>query len=289
MKLTSSVFALPVPLLAASRQEFFGAEGLDVSYQPTTGSREQLAALLDGRIDVAHTAADNIIGLAERQPGRVRIVHVADLGLDQTVVAGRRIQGWDDVRGRRVAVDAPDSGYAFVLYRILRDQGIAPGQYERVTVGGPRLRFEALCHGDVDVGVLNPYYVRRAAESGLRALSHAGAWVRDYPNLTVATTARWARENPTEMRGYCRALSRAVAWAHDPSNRGRAVELLEQARGCDEREAEQLYEAERSLRTRACPTAREAVSGLEIVARLRSEIGGPKVSVDSFFRPVDIT
>jgi len=281
----TSVFALQSPLVTAVEEGFFADEGIDVSYAHTTSSGEQLGHLLNGEIDVAQTAADNIIGLWARRAGEAHIFHVADLGLDQFVVSSTGVDAWEDVRGGCVAVDAVDSGYAYVLYSLLSRNGVQRDEYETVAVGGPVSRLEQLCSGHCSVGLLNPHLTTLARGRGLRVLARAADHFSDYPNLVFAVAARSASALRPHLLAYSRAVDRAVHWAHDPANAGRATELLMRARSCSERDAAESYQFERSLRSVPCPTRDQVVRSLEGVAALRERMGGGRSFLGDYFVP----
>lgn len=269
--ITVSTFALQLPLLATLHAGFVRDEGLEVNYVAARGSQAQLAALLAGDLDVAHTAADNVIGRAVDAPGRIRICHVATLGNDQLAVAAPGITTWEDVRGRSVGVDAADSGYAFVLYRMLEDRGIERDAYAVAAVGGPGDRIEGLLEGDLAIGLLNPHVASRAEQAGCRVLGKAADHVPGYPNLLSAIGP--SLDGPIAV-AYSRALARGVRWADDPVNRDAAIGLLVRDRDCTEDVAARVYESEADLREVGCPTAEQAIASLETVATLRHEMTG---------------
>ena len=277
-----SVFALQTPLVAAVHEGFLAEEGLEVSYTRTTSSTEQMQQLIGGEIDIAQTAADNIIGLAAGGNEGARIFSVADLGIDQFAVTRAGVTEWGQLRGGRISVDSATSGYAFVLYRMLADQGIGPDDYEVVPVGGPMRRFELLCSGEVDVGLLNPHLAAGAEAAGGHVLARAADSFPGYPNLTFAASAASLSDRRPELAAFSRAVRRAVRWAHDSANEARATELLARARDCAPEEARALYRSERSLRGRPCPSIAEAEQSLALVADLRERMGGGRSSADGY-------
>jgi NitT/TauT family transport system substrate-binding protein len=282
----TSVFVLQTPLLAAVAEGFFADEGVQVSFERTTGSDAQRRQLASGDIDVIQTAADNAIGPVVTGTADLRIFHVADLGIDQMVVAREGIESWEALRGGRVAVDSAGSGYAYVVYSMLDERGIAPGEYEALSVGGPGPRFEHLCNGTADVGLLNPHMAARARDRGLSVLARCADSFPGYPNLTLAATETTVRDRRPELAGFGRAVDRGVRWAHDPANAGRAIELLMADRSCGEGEARELYESERALRAVPHPTPEQVRDGLDLVTRLRERMGGGYLPVDAYYSPV---
>lgn len=281
----SSLFALQGPMIVARELGFFRAEGLpDPEYLPAGSSTRQTADLLGGRIDVAVTAADNVIGLQlEGRP--VRIFHVADLGIDQYAVAGRGIADWADVRGRAIGVDSATSGYAYVLYRLLEDHGISRSDVEIVELGGPDGRLPALVDGAVAVGLLNPGMTARARQAGLGVLGAAADRFPEYPNLVFAATEARLDAEPASYAAYARAIDAAVRWVDDPEHAELASELIGRERGLDLDAARRLHAEERRLRRVTAPDGAATRRGLAVVAELREEYAGVSLPPESFATP----
>ena len=213
-------FSKPAALRAAEQQAYFAREGLTVEVELTRGSVEQIRGLLEGRWDIAHTAADNVMAYRDREGADLFVFAVIDLGVGQTLVVRPEVTSFADLRGRPLAVDAIDTGYAFVLRRMLANNDLPWGCYELVPVGSTPQRLQALREGRV-VGAL----LSSPAE-GLRVLAPAADYFPLYPGLTAATTRGWARAHEGELVGYTRALL-AGARAADP---GAAPPSLEQAK-----------------------------------------------------------
>src|SRR5919202_5638314 len=110
-------FSRPVALLAAQAKGLFEREGLSVEVELTRGSIEQIRGLLEGKWDIAHTAADNVMAYVDREGADLFVFAVVDLGVGQTLVVRPDVTSFTDLRGRPLAVDALDTGYAFVLRR----------------------------------------------------------------------------------------------------------------------------------------------------------------------------
>src|SRR3546814_20094709 len=84
--------------------------------------------MISGKSDIASTAIDNIIAYTEGQ-GPFKIDNfdmVAFMGVHSglnSVVTRPEIKTYADIKGKQVAVDATNTGYAFVLFRILEQNG----------------------------------------------------------------------------------------------------------------------------------------------------------------------
>src|SRR5204863_2755616 len=122
------------PVFVAQDKGFFAARALQVELAPAPNSATQIAALREGRIDIALTAMDNILAYPDEL--------FAFLGMNDggriSLMVSPRIARYAELKGEPLAVDAIASGYAFVLMEMLAGNGLAPGEYRLVNVGGSR-------------------------------------------------------------------------------------------------------------------------------------------------------
>ena len=281
----TSVFALQSPLLAARDQGFFASEGINIQYVRTRSSREQSAALLSGEVDVVQTAADNVVALATQRLNQARVFHVADLGIDQFALGSKSVSRLEDLRGRRVGVDAADSGYAFVLYKLLEDHGVGPGEYEVIEIGGPGGRYSSLLEGSSDIGLLNPHFADEAVSAGLPVLAECADRFPLYPNLVFAATPEVDGDRHDELVAYARAISAAVRWVNEPANTEQTIDLIQAESGINRDKARMLYEKERELSTGIRPDAAATRASLQVITELRNDMTGQLVPVDDFVFP----
>jgi len=198
-------FSRAPALVAAFERGFFAAEGLEVTFTRATSSRAQLDALLAGEHDVAHTAADNVVARVDKGED-LRVVLVVDRGVDHRLIASPGIARPEDLAGRVLGVDSPESGHAIVAYTMLAEAGIARGRYRAVAVGSTAERYAALVAGTVDAALLSPPHDERAVGQGCHVLADAATRFADLPGLTVAVRGSWAAANADGVMRYCRAL-----------------------------------------------------------------------------------
>src|ERR1700761_2726124 len=131
---------------------FFAEEGIAVELQGTPNSVTQMTDFSLGKFDIAMTAVDNIVAYVEGQgeaPIGPQPDFMAVMGSDSgflSLVASPAISNIEDLAGQVLSVDAMTTGYAFVLYEILRRHGLEKdkGSYELVRAGGMVQRWTAL-------------------------------------------------------------------------------------------------------------------------------------------------
>lgn len=282
-QLRVSTFSRTSTLLAAQHCGFLDAVGLTVEIEQVTGSRQQMADLIAGRHDIAHTNADNIMRYRAAGHQELYVFLVLDRGIAQKLIVAPQVGGWADLRGATVAVDAPDSGYAFVLYELLRLHGIEPGEYNVEAVGATGLRLEALRRGAVVAAMLSHHHEASALDSGFRILAASNDRFGDLPGTTAATTRGWAGQHPQALRNYTAAMADAAAWVIRPENHEDVVRLVAEGSGLTPERARHLLEIETESRTGVITTVAEAEESLARTAALRSQYTGAEPS--GYFDP----
>ncbi|HTM59025.1 MAG TPA: ABC transporter substrate-binding protein [Burkholderiales bacterium] len=219
-----------LPTWAAERQGFFQQNGVSVELTLTPSSTFQMQGLAEGRFDIAMTAFDNVVAYQEGQ-GEAKIPDNPDLfafmGSDNgflSVLGGKGVKGFADLKGRKLSVDAMTTGFAFVLRELLAKNGLAESDVTFERAGGVVERFQALMKGaHAATMVLTPFDLIGAAQGCVplaRANEHLGA----YLGVVGAARRSWAKQNEKELAGFVRAYRDGVAFLYE--NRPIAEALL---------------------------------------------------------------
>lgn len=268
-----TTFSHPSVLVAARYGGFLEEAGIVLHVDDAKGSRPQIEGLLAGRWDIAHTNADNIMRFRAQGHDELFIFLVADRGIAQKLVVHPDVT-WDDLRGGALGVDAPDSGYALVLYELLRRHGLPTGSYRVVPLGATVFRLEGLRRGEIAGGLLSHHHEANALDEGFRVLADTHDHFPDHAGVTAASTRPWSERHPDLLRSYTRALTRAARWAQDPANADDVAALMAGARGISPHQAHRLLAIERDGRTAGLPSAEEAARSLRAVSDLRASVTG---------------
>lgn len=257
----------------ADAQGFFAAEGLRVAFEEVPSSAAQMEGLRTGRYHVVHTSPDNV--MAERLAGDDPVLFlVLDAGLAQHLVV-RGGTAWEDIAGGVVGVDAARSGYAFVLYDLLRQHELQQDDdYEVAAIGASRTRLDALLEGTIDACLLNTAMLARGEEHGLVALVDVTAALPWYPGTACAATTDFARSHPEALHAYARALTAAARWTTAPGNSDAFRDAVAGHLDVTADEAARIIEGEEGARTSLLLSADEARENLDRVARLREAATG---------------
>jgi ABC-type nitrate/sulfonate/bicarbonate transport system substrate-binding protein len=274
-------FSTSLPLMAAQAKGYFADEGIAISTFQVRSSVQMFQRVRDGLMDVAFSSPDNPVNYrlnphnAVGQALDVTMILGADEGLDLSVVSRTGFADFESLRGKRIGVDAPDSGYAYVLYDILAQHGLVKGvDYSLVIIGGTPLRLAALRAGTIEATLLNADSFVRARSEGMNVLAPVSDIASPYLGSVASAPNAWLQANPGVAVGFVRAYVRGQAWAMDPANHDEAIALLETLPNTPAPIAEAIYAQLNGDPTGLIANARLDRTGLLNVIRLRDENGG---------------
>jgi ABC-type nitrate/sulfonate/bicarbonate transport system substrate-binding protein len=269
--------AANAPVFVAQEKGYFADRGLDVQLSAAPSSAAQIAALREGRIDIALTALDNIVPY----PGEL----FAFLGLNDggrmSLMVAPAIKRIADLRSRPLAVDAVASGYAFVLMEMLAGAGLPPGSYELVSVGGSRERLGAMQGGRAAGALLNAPTDAAAEKAGFVRLATSADVLEHYQGSVGAARRTWAAANGDALVRYIAAHVAALDWLHEPVNRAEALQILERRLKVGADSAERSYGELVAGRSATARKGALDIDGIRTVLKLRAKFApSPPPSAD---------
>lgn len=270
--------AYNLPVTAGIARGVFARHGLDLDIVYTRGSQMTSASLLSGGCDIGALAADDVVYEVE--------AHGADLfaflglhGGILALVARPGISRASDLKGRKLGVDDPNSGFALVAHRILARLGLQRSDYETVAMGGQEFRAKALDEGRIDVTLSTPPFSLELAARGFALLARARDYVPSYQASCAVATRRWAAANGAALKAYARAYRESLDWTLNPANRGACIGQLAAEFGLRPELAAATFDALADRHDGLYPDARIDVPGFETVLALRVDAGLLKAPV----------
>jgi ABC-type nitrate/sulfonate/bicarbonate transport system substrate-binding protein len=284
-KITLNVFpgGFNWPSFVAQAKGLFAANGLEIMLQPTPNSVAQMTGLSRDEFQIAMTAVDNIVAYVEGQgeaPIGAQPEFFAFMGSDSgflSLVAQQEVKNFRDLEGKTLSVDARTTGYAFVLFEMLRRNGFADGDYNIVRAGGMTQRWEALRAQKQDATLLSAPFDLLAEAHGLHRLARATDVIGPYQGNVAAAKRSWAAAHAEEVIGFIRAYAAAIEWLYDPGNRSEAIRILTESvphmtAELAQRSYDQLLDPARGFFRQAKIDA----DGLKTALELRSRYGEPR-------------
>jgi len=278
-RLVVGVFGLSGPVLLAQSRGLFAARGLDVEFDRVVSSDQQFQDLASGRYQLVVTAFDNVVSYTANAGNAVGrrldlVVPAAyDAGMNLSLI-GQGVGSLAELRGRRLAVDAEETGFAFLLYEMLGAAGLERGvDYEVVRHGGVFHRFQRILAGESDGTLLSNGFEALAELAGLPVLATSDDVVRPYLGAVLAAERQWQQANQEVVAAfnavYEEGLRLALLLEHEPE----VVAAIAAARGVSPEQADAIWAAELGPRGLLRSTALDLEGALNVIA-LRAEHRG---------------
>jgi ABC-type nitrate/sulfonate/bicarbonate transport system substrate-binding protein len=262
-------------IFAAEHKNLFAKHGLAVEFLNTPNSDVLRNGLAKGDHQIAHAAVDNAVAMVELAKADVAIVTGGDNGFNHIFVQPE-INAFADLRGKAVVVDAPNTAFALLLYKALKDSGLNKGDYVVRPVGGTTARLEAMTKDKANAvaAVLNPPFTFRASEAGLKDMGTATKAIGAYQSDGAFVMRDWAKANSDTLVRYISAYVEGRRWALDPANKTEAIALLSDRLKLTPQVAAQAYAVATDPTEGMAKDARFDMAGFRNVLKLRAEIEG---------------
>lgn len=210
-RLTLAIVDLPATGLVhvARHNGYFRDAGVEVRYVSFPTGRDALAALLDGRVDVATTFETPFVAraLAGDRPRILTTLHQSSRNTRVVSPRDRKIAGPEDLRGRRVGVPRGTNAEYF-LETLVTLAGLDPLDVKQVDLR-PQDAGAMLAKGQVDaVAVWYPWAI--CGHPPLETVECVELFADGYTEYSLLVTREEVLAPRREaLRRFMRALSRA--------------------------------------------------------------------------------
>jgi ABC-type nitrate/sulfonate/bicarbonate transport system substrate-binding protein len=262
-------------IYAAQHKNLFAEHGLAIELVYTPNSTVLREGLAKGDYQIAQAGVDNSVAMVELAKADAIIVAGGDNGFNHIFVQPE-IKAYADLRGKTVVVDAPNTAFALLLYKVLKDNGLNKGDYVVKPVGATIARLEAMTKDKANAaaGVLNPPFTFAARDAGLKDMGATAKAIGAYQSDGVVVMRDWARANSDTLVRYISALIEGRRWALDPANKEQAVALLGERLKLTPQIAAQAYAVATDPAEGMAKDAQLDMAGFRNVLKLRAEIEG---------------
>jgi ABC-type nitrate/sulfonate/bicarbonate transport system substrate-binding protein len=285
-RLRVNIFAGPqnIGLLVAQEKGFFAKRGLSVEIQITPGSRVQRDGLVNGSFEIAQSAVDNAVALVENEKADVIIVAGGSNGMLELVVRPE-IKSYEDIRHKGVVVDAPDTAYGLILYKLLALKGLRKGDYTVIPGGACPLRRAALQPGGGAVAaMLNPPCNLLVAKQGFKSFGRVVDLIGPYLADGIWVMRPWAQHNGDTLVKYLQSVVEGTRWALDPAHKAELAPIVAKYLKFEPDIAAGAVEAAVGAQAGVAKDARLDLAGFRNTLKLRAEIAGgdPNVNPEKY-------
>ena len=275
-KLTIMVFrgGQNLPLFAAQEQGFLAKRGLSVNVIFAPSADELPRVLGDGRVQIIHSTSDNVVKIHDHDKLDAALIVGGDNAHNHIIVQ-QDIGKLEDLRGQTIALDTSTSGYAFMLFAILKQHGLNKGDYGVKTVGATPRRLQAMIDDKSNkAAVLNPPFSIQAVKAGLKDLGSAVSMIGPYQGPAGYTLRAWAKANEETVVKYLQAYIEGVRWVLDPANKATATQMLARRLELSPDIAAAVYDIITDKDEGFAKDGRFDLEGFKNVLRLRAEYEG---------------
>ncbi len=283
-----------LPLYVAQDKGFFRTEGLSVALTPTFNSQQLMTGMLQNEYEIGQAAIDNLIAYDEKQAApdlNITRDLVAFMGTSSTnldLLVQPSILSYTDLKGKMLAVDAPSTGFAFVLRKMLENGGLHENDYSFLPVGGDKARLEALRAQKASGALLVTDFADQAIANGLMRLATSLDVLHHYQGTSLFTRSAWAQTHRQDLIKFIRAVLKAHDWIFDAEHQPEAAKiLLRTSNGLP------LDVANKAITRLVLPQGGLSRSGaldsegIQVVLALRSQYGMPKKTLTDPRRYID--
>jgi ABC-type nitrate/sulfonate/bicarbonate transport system substrate-binding protein len=277
IRLNTFPTARSLPFFVGFEKGIFAKHGIRLEFEFTESSRAQREGLANGKFEVVHSAVDNALAMIEVAKVDVVIVSGGDGGTNEFIV-GKGLKSFEDVRGKALVTDAPNTAYAVQAKKILARHGLKDGiDYRLNPVGAGPFRLKAmLAGGDNAAAIMNLPFSAQAIEAGMVSLGRTIDLLGPYQAGGAFVLRSWAKQNSEALERYIAGYVESLRWVLDKKNREEAISLLMDKRNLSRVLATRSYDLMIEPGFGFNPDAKLNAEGFDNVLKLRQEIeGGP--------------
>src|SRR5262249_1265276 len=140
-----------------STRDFAKKQGLKIEISQFKDDQLALKALIAGELDSFEGGPQGVFA-ADAKGGDVKLLGCHWIVVPHAIYANEKIAKVEDLKGKQIAVSAPNSMPDMLARSALAKFGVADNEVKLAAVGGDKDRYQALIGGVVDAAVVSNEY-----------------------------------------------------------------------------------------------------------------------------------
>lgn len=237
----SAIGGPQVPFWVAKEAGHFEKNGLNVQMIFVRSGTQVAQAMIAGELDLAITGGPSAVQASLAGADQVMLTCTMNV-LAFRVVASSRIQGPQDLKGKKMGITRFGSLADFAARYILEKWGLKPEKdVALLQLGGTPETFAALAKGSIDSGILTDVQAFQARKMGLKEIIDLAESGLEFCYNGVAASRSYVNAQSETVRSFIKAHLEGIATFK--RNRALSVEVMQKyARLKDPEPAEYAYE-----------------------------------------------
>jgi ABC-type nitrate/sulfonate/bicarbonate transport system substrate-binding protein len=235
-----------MPVWIGVDQGLFREEGIDLTVELHEGVDEVTNRLANGTVQLAFGITEHVV-LDVESGGKSEIIGGNVNRLPFSLIAGKGINGFEDMRGKVVGVSSLEAGSSSLVMRLFEAHGLHhPADYTINAVGPILARWEKLQSGEIQAGLQGAPLNYIAMDAGFSTLADPRSTFPDFQFTSLHVLAPWAAANRDLVVRFMRAFIRAHKWFYANRDGAAAIAMRETgvARHYADRAWDEYVEAE---------------------------------------------
>jgi ABC-type nitrate/sulfonate/bicarbonate transport system substrate-binding protein len=229
-----------MPVWIGVDRGFFQDEGIDLAVELHESVDEVSNRLYDGRVQLAYGITEHVI-LDSESGGKSEIIGGNVNRLPFSLVAGKDIRGFEDMRGRVVGVSSLEAGSSSLVMKLFEAHGLHhPADYTLEAVGPILSRWEKLQNGQIQAGLQGAPLNYIAADAGYPTLADPRVEFPDFQFTSLHVMSPWAEANRELVVRFLRAFLRAHDWFY--ANKDGSAEIAMRETGVERRYVDRAWD-----------------------------------------------
>ncbi|HET9717005.1 MAG TPA: ABC transporter substrate-binding protein [Pseudolabrys sp.] len=197
--------------MMVSTRDFAKKQGLKIEISQFKDDQLALKALIAGELDSFEGGPQGVFA-ADAKGGDARLLGCHWIVVPHGIFATDKIANVQDLRGKQIAVSAPNSMPDMLARSALAKFGVSVNEVKLAAVGGDRDRYQALIGGVVDAAVVSNEY-QPVAPKNVHLLVAGRDAVPNFLRVCIVSSAKKLAERGEDATKFLAAEMSALRFA----------------------------------------------------------------------------